>query len=266
MYRKLKENNNKPERDLSMYSMIFDTETISIGKPFCYDVGYCIVDTDSHEIVHQHHFIIEQIWHNVPLFATAYYAEKRERYVKLMRGRKAVMTKWGYAMNEMIKDIREYGITDAYAYNSDFDDKVFAFNCDWHKTRNPFDNVAIHDIWGYASQFITCNDDYKAFCEENERFTDSGNYKGSAEVVYQYITNNVDFVEEHMGLYDSQIEWSILDYCLMCGATIASDYKVEKILTRPQKKPFKIVIDGETVVEGEYVKKYVRDDYYKFTM
>lgn len=248
-----------------MYSMIFDTETISIGKPFCYDVGYCIIDNATLETVHQHHFVIEQVWHNVPLFSTAYYAEKRERYVKLMRGRRATMTKWGYAMNEMIKDIREYGITDAYAYNSDFDDNVFNYNCDWYKTRNPFDTVQIHDIWGYASQFITNTDDYKSFCEAHELFTDSGNYKGSAEAVYRYITGNSDFMEEHMGLYDSQIESEILTYCWLKGAERATDYKVEKILTRPQKKPFKVVVNGEVIIEGEYVKKYVRNDYYKFT-
>ena len=178
-----------------MYSMIFDTETISVGKPFCYDVGYCIVDMDNYSVVEAKHFVVEQIWHNPALFATAYYAEKRDRYVKSMRSRKTIMDKWGYIMREMIKDIQHYEITDAYAYNSDFDDKVFNFNCDWYKTRNPFDNVAIHDIWGYASQFITNREDYRNFCEEHEAFTDRGNYRGNAETVYQFITNNDEFIE-----------------------------------------------------------------------
>lgn len=248
-----------------MYSMIFDTETVGLNKPFCYDIGYCIIDNESGEVAQQRHFIIEQIWHNLPLFSTAYYAEKRVGYVKLMRGRKAIMTKWGYAVDKMIRDIQFYEITDAYAYNSTFDDGVFTFNCDWYKTRNPFDNVAIHDIWGYASQFITNTNEYKNFCEENELFTDSGNYKGSAEAVYQFLTNEVGFAEEHMGLQDSQIEAIILLECFNRGAEIAADYKVEKILPRPQKKPFKIIIDGETIYESEYVKKYIRNDCYKFT-
>ena len=248
-----------------MYSMIFDTETISVGKPFCYDVGYCIVDMDNYSVVEAKHFVVEQIWHNPALFATAYYAEKRDRYVKSMRSRKTIMDKWGYIMREMIKDIQHYEITDAYAYNSDFDDKVFTFNCDWYKTRNPFDNVAIHDIWGYASQFITNREDYRNFCEEHEAFTDRGNYRGNAETVYQFITNNDEFIEDHMGLSDSLIEWKILQFCLDCGADISADYKVEKILARPITKPFKIVIDGVTIAEGEYTKKYVKDDYYKFT-
>ena len=175
------------------------------------------------------------------------------------------MTKWGYAMQEMIRDIKKYEIIDAYAYNSDFDDKVFNFNCDWFKTINPFDNVAIHDIWGYASEWITWTDSYKEFCEQHQFFTDTGNYKASAEVVYRYIKNDTDFDEAHMGLYDVEIESDILFYCIAEGAQWGTDYKVNKILKREQEKPFTIKVNGETIVSGMYVKKYVRNDMYNFT-
>lgn len=248
-----------------MYRMVFDTETASLNKPFCYDVGYIIFDDVTNETVVDKHFIVEQIWHNIELFATAYYAEKRQKYITLLRSRKAIMTKWGYITQEMIRDIKRFDIKDAYAYNSDFDEKVFNFNCDWFKTQNPFDNVAIHDIWGYASEKITCQDDYKLFCENNEKFTESGNYSGNAETVYQYLTKKTDFIEEHMGLYDAQIEKEILTNCINLGAEYDTDYKVNKILNRIIKHPYKIIVNNECIYEGEYVKKYVRNDNYKFT-
>lgn len=250
---------------MSKYIMVFDTETTGLEKCFCYDVGYQIIDTETADIMEAKHFIIEQVWHNLPLFESAYYKDKRPLYVQLMRAHKATMTKWGYAMQEMIRDIKKYEITDAYAYNSDFDDKVFNFNCDWFKTLNPFDNVAIHDIWGYASEWITGTDSYKEFCEQHQFFTDTGNYKASAEVVYRYIKNDTDFDEAHMGLYDVEIESDILFYCIAEGAQWGTDYKVNKILKREQEKPFTVKVNGEQVVSGMYVKKYVRNDVYNFT-
>ena len=251
---------------MNRYLCIFDTETTSLDRPFCYDFGYVIIDLLTGQIVKQAHFIIEQVWHNLPLFESAYYKDKRPDYVQLMRTRKAQLVKWGYATQAFVRDLKQYEITAAYAYNSDFDEKVFNFNCDWFKTINPFDDVAIYDIWGYASQFITSDEEYSLFCEQYERFTDTGNYKGSAEVVYQYIECLPDFEEKHMGLYDSQIEGQILLYCIKQGAELEHNYKVKKILPRRQEKPFTIKINGEIVYEGEYVKKYARNDIYNFTV
>lgn len=247
-----------------MYCIVFDTETTSLNKPFCYDVGYVVLNMDNGEIEKEVHKIVEQNWHNLPLFESAYYKEKRPLYVKLMRAKKASMDKWGYIMRDLARDIKQYNITDAYAYNSDFDDKVFEFNCDWFKCINPLETVAIHDIWGYASQFITNKLAYKAYCEEHERFTDTGNYKGSAEVVYQYIMDDKDFIEDHMGLYDSKIESEILVYCISEGAEWAHDYKVNKILKREQEQPFAIRINNETIYEGNYIRKVVRQNDYNF--
>lgn len=246
--------------------IVFDTETTSLDKPFCYDVGYLILDSDSGMILKREHFVIEQNWHNLPLFESAYYKEKRPLYVNLMRSHKASLVKWGYMTQTMIRDIKAYNVTDAYAYNSPFDDKVFSFNCDWFKTINPFDNVAIHDIRGYANEFITNKPEYHAFCEQHNLFTDTGNYSATAESVFRFLTNNQDFSEEHMGLMDTEIETAILWFCLSVGAELNKDYKVVKVLERKKKTPFVIKINNKVVYNGEYVKKYIRKDCYSFTV
>ncbi len=248
-----------------MHILVFDTETTSLDKPFCYDVGWAIVDTKQQVAVQERHYVIEQTWHNLPLFESAYYKEKRPGYVQLMRQHKAIMDKWGYVMRQLARDLRQYGVTDAYAYNSQFDDKVFTFNCDWYKCNNPLETIAIHDIWGYASEFITGSADYRQFCETHSLFTDTGNYKGSAESVFQFLTQDAAFEEAHMGLYDVQIETQILLACVRRGAVLGTDYKVRKVLPRPVAKPFTIKIDGQIVYSGTYQKKYTRNDTYSFT-
>ena len=246
-----------------MARIIFDTETTGLDKPFCYDIGYIVID-DKNQPITQKHFVIEQIWHNLPLFESAYYKEKRSLYVSLMRAHKATLTKYGYAMQELARDIKKYNVTAAYAYNCEFDDKVLTYNCNWYKCINPFDNIPIFDIWAYASQFITNKPEYSLFCEQNHYFTDTGNYKGSAEIVYRYITQT-DFTEAHMGLQDSEIEMQILLWCINNGAQWETEYKLLKVLKRVISKPFEIKVNNKTIYKGNYVKKYIRDDKYYFT-
>lgn len=249
---------------MSDYALILDTETTSLDKPFCYDCSWVIMQKADGKLIDFKANVVEQVWHNLPLFESAYYKEKRQKYVQMMRKHDAVMDKWGYVMRKLKQDIIKYGIEEVYAYNSDFDDKVIAYNCDWFKCNNPLENIEVYDIWGYASEFITGMADYQRFCEAYERFTDTGNYKGSAEVVHQFLLNDPDFIEEHMGLFDSEIEASILFECVNRGAEWSKNYKVNKVLARPILHPFTIKIDGVEIYNGEYVKKYVRSDVYNF--
>ena len=76
--------------------VVFDTETTSVNKPFCYNIGYCIVDVEAEKMLVKRDYVVEQVWHNPMLFTTAYYAEKREKYVKAMHSRKTEMSKYGY--------------------------------------------------------------------------------------------------------------------------------------------------------------------------
>ena len=177
--------------------VVFDTETTSLEKPFVYNIGYVIYDTEENRKLVEHDFVVEQIWHNRELFTTAYYADKREGYVADMRARKVRMEKLGYITQFMAREFKDLEVEAAFAYNSPFDDKVFKYNCDWFKIINPFDNIPIYDIRGYVFRKIAYTNEYKEFCDKNEYFTDSGNYSTTAEVVYRFLTQNTDFIEDH---------------------------------------------------------------------
>ena len=232
---------------------VFDTETTSLDKPFCYNVGYQIVDTESEKVLVARDYVVEQVWHNLPLFSSAYYADKRPIYVARMRSRHVIMDKFGYICRQMACDIRNYNIEHAYAYNSLFDEKVFNFNCDWYKCNNPFDTIQIHDIRGYAHHFI-CDDDYRAYCEENDLYTESGNYSSTAEAVYRVISGDNDFNEEHTALNDSIIETFILMHALNLGADITMDYKTYRSLERKMQRTLHIRTAEQTDYYFDYEK------------
>lgn len=219
---------------------IFDTETTSLDKPFCYNIGYIIVNTENWETIVSRSFVVEQIWHNLPLFSTAYYAEKRELYVKSMRARKTVMDKFGYICRNMHADFRQNNVEMAFAYNSSFDEKVFNFNCDWFKCLNPFDSIEIKDIRGFVHEHLI-NNEYKNFCEEQKLFTDSGNYSSTAEAVYRFITKNTEFIESHTALEDSEIESEILHACVRKGANLLENPASKRSIVRHIEKELHII-------------------------
>ena len=241
-----------------MIIAVFDTETTSLEKPFCYNIGYCLVDTNTKEKILKREFVVEQVWNNLELFSSAYYADKRPIYVKAMRARKIVLDKFGYITQQMIRDFKAFDVVGAYAYNSPFDEKVFAFCCDWFKVKNPFDNVPIYDIRGYVHEFAV-TDEFCKFCEENKLFTESGNYSTTAETLYCFITKNAEYVEEHTALADSEIETDILNYCIDLGAEYGQNYCVRRSIERPVLKNLTVVKDGEEH-SFEYYKRINRGD------
>jgi hypothetical protein len=84
------------EENEKMKIAVIDTETTSIEKPFVYDIGYLIFDTETQKVLLKRSYVVEQTWHNRELFTTAYYADKREGYISRMKGKTAIMEKLGY--------------------------------------------------------------------------------------------------------------------------------------------------------------------------
>lgn len=244
-----------------MKIVVFDTETTSLEKPFCYNIGYCIIDTESWDTLCRKEFVVEQIWHNPELFSSAYYANKRPFYVSGMRAKKIRLMKFGYITQEMIRDFDRFNVEYAFAYNSSFDEKVFNFNCDWFKCINPFDSIPIIDIRGAVHAFIV-DDIYKAFCEHNGYFTDAGNYSTTAETVYRYITDNTDFIESHTALDDARIESEILCWCYECGADITENYPILKTIPRKVVESWKIKKGKEVLMELQATKVTVSKRYH----
>lgn len=244
-----------------MNIIVFDTETTSVNKPFVYDIGYTVYDTDSDTLIAKRSYIVTNVWNNMMLFSTAYYADKREKYEQNLTNRLMVKHSFEWVVEKITNDVEQFEITDGFAYNSSFDIGVFKFNCEWFRTPNPFDNVKIHDIRGYVHQWIACAEEYRAFCDEHKLYTDSGNYSTTAEDVYRFITKNVEFTEAHTALADSEIELDILKACIAEGAEWNEDYKVHNSIPKHTLKDYKVICaDGQTLTFPYTEKRKLPND------
>ena len=54
-----------------MNVVVFDTETVNLEKPFCYNIGYTILNVDNGKTLAKRDYVVEQVWHNLPLFESA---------------------------------------------------------------------------------------------------------------------------------------------------------------------------------------------------
>lgn len=256
-----------------MNIIIFDTETTSLDKPFAYNIGYVIYDTEAEATITKRDFVIEQVWYNLPLFNSAYYAEKRQLYVGKLRSRTAEIKKYGHAMRTMLADIRKHEVVSGYAYNSSFDERVFAFNSDWYKCTNPIEELPIFDIRGYVHREIAFTQEYQEFCDEHELYTATGHYSTTAEAVFKFILNDPNFIEEHTALADSEIELEILLHCIEEGGRYDSEdqmlvtrtdfnqtYKTYASITRDLNRSLEIIdADTKEVLFNESYQKITID-------
>jgi hypothetical protein len=202
------------------YILIVDTEAIDLNKPFIYDIGLIVAkqnENGTYESVVENSFIIKQVYQNKELFNTAYYGNKRPKYVKMLKGKTSVQKYYGHAMRYIKAIIKQYDIKNVYAYNCWFDKKAFEFTSAFYKQKNAFKGLWWNDIQAIANNFIHSELDYNDFCVKNNYITEKGNLKCNAEITYKFITNNNNFIEDHMGLSDSRIELKILNNAIKKG-------------------------------------------------
>lgn len=106
--------------------------------------------------------------------------------------------------------IQKYNIKRIWAYNCSFDKA--ALNRLFGDEKFSIINSMIEfcDIIPAILYTKLLNKSYVKFCKKNGFITEKGNIQTKAEVVYKYLTGNLNFEEKHTGLADVQIEYEIL--------------------------------------------------------
>lgn len=203
------------------YYLMLDTETAnSLEDPFVYDIGLAIVDKKG-TIYHSESLIIEEIFFGYSwLMESAYYAEKIPLYYEKLRNKESRLVSYKVA-KFIIKDLCEaWDVKAIVSHNGRFDYRSTAV------TQRRLTNSKYRYFLPYgiplwctmrmAEDTICKMKGYINWCNElpEKRLTKNGRVRKTAELLYQFITDDEAFVEDHTGLEDCKIEAKIMAYCI----------------------------------------------------
>lgn len=198
--------------------MVIDTETAGgLDNPLTYDVGLKVIDRNGTNYESLSLVVADIYAGERELMKTAYYAEKLPKYEEKLRTGERKMVRF-FTAKKMIAELMEkYNITKVYAYNMNFDKRALnntqRFTTDERfKWFFPY-GTDFRCIWNMACQLLLARPSYIKTAIKENWISEKGNLLTNAECCYRYITKNYDFVEEHQGLDDVNIETEILLAC-----------------------------------------------------
>lgn len=209
------------------YYMILDTETTSNAK-MVYDIAYTIIDREGNIIEQANYLVREIITH--PFLKGILERDKfssrkyRETYAARYKKEKKIVLSFLAIRRKLRKAIRTYNCP-VVAYNAKFDFEALTNMAhDLNKKYFFTKDTKIWDLWNISLYILCDSRNYVKFCDENNYHSEKGHRKSSAEIVYRYITRNLEFEEAHTALADTEIEAAILTACLKRHKKLHTDY------------------------------------------
>ena len=211
------------------YIMVMDTETcntivdengkLDLSSALVYDIGWEITDKKG-RVYEKKSYINKDIFEGESeLMKTAYFADKIPQYLDELAKGERILATFYEIRKDLIETLNRYNTKTIAAHNMRFDNNSTNMTQRWltkskYRFFFPYD-VELWDTMKMARAVIVYTPTYKKFCEENGFMTKHKTPRPqvTAEVLYRYITKNLDFVESHTGLEDVDIERQIMAYC-----------------------------------------------------
>ncbi len=211
-----------------VYGIMLDTETantivaedgqLEMRFVLPYDFGFKVIDSkgngyENHSYVNSDIFLDE-----FKLMQSAYYCDKIPDYIRdLVNGTRQLKT--SYEIRKIFCDlIKKYDCQFVVAHNARFDYRA-CNNIQRWTTKSKYryffpKDIEIWDTLKMARDVLLKMPTYIQFCEDNGFMTKHRTPQPqlTAEVIYRFITNDIDFVEEHKGFEDVEIETEIFKY------------------------------------------------------
>ena len=201
------------------YFLTIDTETANnMDNPLVFDIGGAIHDKQGN-VMETFSFIVKEVFYGMPdLMAECFYQSKLPMYrAQIEQGFRQVKS-WYEIRTHVRKLCDKYSVKAIIAHNMQFDYRSTNTTqryLTYSKYRYFFPkDVPLWDTLSMARDTIVKQKTYIRFCENNGYCTKNGKPRATAEILYRYITNNVDFTESHTGLEDVLIEKEIFVKCI----------------------------------------------------
>ena len=206
--------------------IVLDTETTTMDtsiekvEPWnmlVYDCGWAVCKKNGEVVITRSFINADVFFGEKQMMKSAYYGEKIPQYIEQIKNGESVVASLYTIRKQLLEDIKTYEVEEVYAHNARFDLGSLN-NTQRYETKSKYryffpKSVTICDSLKMARDVILKMPTYKKFCEEHNFFTKCGRLPSSAEILYRFISKDINFVEEHKGLDDVMIEKEIVAYC-----------------------------------------------------
>ena len=210
------------------YFLMLDTETANTfnnergldrSSALVYDYGFGAVDMYGN-IYEEHSFVTKEVFEDMEdVMQSAYYSRKLPQYyADIESGKRKVATLYEIRKT-MCEVIEKYNITAIVCHNASFDYGVCQ-STQRYITKSKYRyffprGIEIWDTLKGVRSTLGKDKEYYEFCEKHNFLTKhkTPRVRLTAEIVYRYLTNNLNFVESHTALEDVKIESLIFAYC-----------------------------------------------------
>lgn len=198
--------------------IVVDTETTnSIDDPFCYDVGFAVIDPLGN-VYEKHSYVIADIFLDNDLMASAYFKEKIPQYWEDIKNGKRLLRRFKTVKMIFADVCKQYDVKIIVAHNARFDYRSLNLTQRFLTSSKyryffPF-GVEIWDTLKMSREVLKTDSDYENFCYDNGFLTKRLCRRYTAEILYKFLTKNLDFEESHTGLEDVEIEKEIFAFCI----------------------------------------------------
>ena len=197
--------------------LMFDTETTNdLECPICYDFGFSVID-DEGKVYERGSYVVADVFLDQELMASAYFADKIPAYWDDIKSGKRLLRRWR-TIKSIVRDVMvQHQINCVVAHNTRFDYLSTAttqryLTCSKWRYFFPYGTQFL-DTLKMARATFSKDEQYIAFCNEHQFLNKYNKPQLTAEVLYRYLTNNIEFVESHTGLEDVEIEMQIFLEC-----------------------------------------------------
>lgn len=201
--------------------IVLDTETTnSLDDPLCYDIGFAVVDEEG-SVFETHSYVVAETFLDEELMASAFFIDKVSQYWEEIKQGSRQLKKLNTIRKILKATMEKYNTNIVVAHNARFDYKSLNttqrfLTSSKYRYFLPY-GTEIWDTLKMSRQVLKENVDYDNFCYENNYLTKRGCKRYTAEILYRFLTDNNEFIEEHTGLEDVLIEKEILAFCLANG-------------------------------------------------
>lgn len=199
------------------YMMIDSETTNSLEDPLVYDVGFEVFD-DCGRTIETASLTNKDVFLDKEFMSSAYYAEKIPNYWKEIWAKKRELIPWKEIKWRVFDACKRNNCNIVAAHNAMFDNRALNLTQRYITTSRyryflPF-GVEWHDTLKMAREVLAQDITYNNFCNFYGYTTARGKPRFTAEVIYKFISGDIDFEERHTGLEDVKIEKDIFLYCL----------------------------------------------------